>query len=63
MNYEGDDVVKSIAKRLNNVGIPPTDSNIIKQIKKLNKYELAELINFGSLAKWIRDERSNGSRI
>ena len=57
MNFNGEYIITAVGEKINKNGLPPTDSNIIKAIRDLNNYELAELINFGNVSKWIRDEK------
>lgn len=54
-NFTGSEIVKKVAEHLNKKGVPAYDSAICREIATMTKYELAELVNFGTLQKWKRN--------
>ena len=50
MNYNGDQIIKAIVRRLKDKAIPPHDSAILHELRKLDECELAQLLTFGDIA-------------
>lgn len=53
-NFTGQEIIEKVAEHLNNNDIRTYDSAIVREIATMSKYELAELVNFGTLQKWER---------
>ena len=58
MNYNGEDIIKAIVKRLEHENIRCDDTAIITKLRSLNKYELNQLNTFGDVSTWIRDRNN-----
>jgi hypothetical protein len=56
MNKNGKEIVDVLAAKLDFDNIRCYDSNIVRLLSSLDKYELNELITFGTLAKWEREK-------
>lgn len=55
MQITGEQIVKAIATRLNEEGIPPKDSEIVRRLNELTSGEVMQIANFGDLTRWHND--------
>ena len=55
MNTNGKDFIKAICDRLQNEGKLCTDNQICTLIRSLDRYEINQIVTFGTTDKWKRD--------
>ena len=56
MNTDGKKLIDSICERLQDEGNPCTDSQILILLRSLDRYQLNQLVTFGTLDKWKREK-------
>jgi len=61
MQITGEQVIKAIATRLNEEGIPPKDSEIVRRMNELTPQQVMQLLVFGDTITW-HNERINKLR-
>jgi hypothetical protein len=52
MNTDGKKLIESLCKRLQDEGKFCTDSQIMILLRSLNRYEVNQLVTFGTVDKW-----------
>ena len=52
MIIDGKYVIGKIADRLKFCNLPPTDTEIVSLLCRLNKYEIMQLTSLGEIDKW-----------
>ena len=55
MNKNGSDIIAAIVQRLKDEDRLCYDSAIIAELRELDRYKLAQLINFGDVDNWIAE--------
>lgn len=58
MNTDGKKLIASLCRRLNDEGELCTDNNILTLLRTLDRYEVNQLVTFGTIDKWVRDKNS-----
>jgi len=58
MNTDGEKLINSLCERLKDEGRLCTDSQIIILLRSLDRYEVNQLVTFGTIDKWKRDKIS-----
>jgi len=59
MNKNGEQVIKAIVNRLSDKNIRCDDTAIVTELRGLGKYELNQLITFGYIDEWMREQNEN----
>ncbi len=55
MNINGEQLIDALCQKLKDDKKLCTDSQILILLRSLNRYEISQLITFGTIDKWIRD--------
>ena len=55
MNIDGEKLINCLCDRLENEGKLCTDSKIMILLRSLDRYELNQLVTFGTVDKWERE--------
>jgi hypothetical protein len=65
MKINGKQLIKVITQRLKfeGKGHGLDDTTILNRIRELNEFELREIITFGYLAEWIREENGKNQKL
>ena len=56
MNTDGKKLIDSLCERLQDEGKLCTDSQIMILLRSLDRYEVNQLVTFGTVDKWKRDK-------
>jgi hypothetical protein len=56
MNTDGKKLIDSLCERLKDEGKPCTDSQILILLRPLDRYEVNQLVTFGTVDKWKREK-------
>ena len=58
MNTSGEKLIKLLSNKLDDDGKLCTDNEILALLRSLDRYEVNQLITFGTVAKWEREKIS-----
>ena len=56
MNTDGNKLIDGLCERLKDEGKLCTDSQIMILLRSLDRYEVNQLVTFGTVDKWKRDK-------
>ncbi len=56
MNKSGTELIRLLCQKLQGDGKACTDSEILGLLRSLDRYELNQLLTFGTVAKWEREK-------
>ena len=59
MNKTGSEIIAAIVRRLKDEDELCYDSAIVAKLRELDRYELAQLVNFGDIDKWVSERNAN----
>ena len=58
-NLSGNEIIDAVVnKRLIPLEIRAYDSMIIRELRLLNRHEIANLVHFGDVPRWARDRKA-----
>jgi len=58
MNNNGEKLVDALCQRLKDMGKTCHDYQIVALLLTLDRYELNQLITFGTVDKWVREKNN-----
>ena len=56
MNTDGKKLIASLCEKLQRDGIECTDTQIMILLRSLNRYEVNQLVSFGTVESWEREK-------